>query len=120
MTDVQHLDYILIRKKKYKFSFGFKELSSVENNYWLEKIDKNYHACGCNTGKIFTAISLLILVIYYFFYYTGKYPDIKFYLITLGFVIIISLLGKIIGKIRAYNELKDDVKNLKTLILERK
>lgn len=122
MNDIQKLESLLNWRKKYNFSFTFKELSAIENNNWYNKITKNYKACGCNTGKIFTMVSLVIIFTYYIiqFKQNNISPYNSFYLYAFIFLVFFSLLGKMIGKMIAYKHLKNDINELKQLIITRR
>ena len=120
ITKIDQLETVLSKKKKYVFDFGFKELSEQENKIWIDKINKNYAACGCNTGKIFTGISIILILFYTFFVQTVPVEKLtyQFYIFSLIFIVILSLIGKLLGKIIAHKKLKEDVLELKSLLLK--
>lgn len=120
ITKIDQLESVLSKKKKYIFTFSFEELSEQENKIWIDKINKNYAACGCNTGKIFTGISIIFILLYTFFIQTVPVEKLtyKFYIFSLIFIVILSLIGKLVGKIIAHKELKQDVLELKSLLLK--
>jgi hypothetical protein len=120
ITKIDQLESVLSKKKKYVFIFNFKELNDEENVIWLDKINKNYVACGCGIGKIFTGISLVLILLYAFFVINipNEKVTYEFSIYAFIFVVILSLIGKFIGKKIAYKELQNDISELKNKILE--
>ncbi len=119
ITKIDQLESVLSKKKKYIFTFSFEELSEQENKIWIDKINKNYAACGCNTGKIFTGISIILVLLYVFFVQNLPIEKLayKFYIFSFVFIVILSVIGKLVGKIIAYKELNKDIEELKRLLI---
>jgi hypothetical protein len=120
ITEVHQLNELLSSNRKVNFTFAFTDLSEEENKRWLTRIKKNYFACGCDTGMHFMMGSLffilLLLAIDMFFIHKSIHYSIYFY--TLLFVFAMAGAGKMIGKAKAYRQLKKDIKALKILIME--
>lgn len=111
------LPMLLNRNKKIDFVFEFPALNTADNLYWAQKIRHNYFACGCNTGKIFMKYTLLAtlacICVFYFFYRDIFSVAIGVYAVI--FVFIMAGLGKAVGKLSAYNNLKKDIRKLYSL-----
>jgi hypothetical protein len=122
INNTNQLHSLLNKYKRIDFVFEFPELSSAENELWLDKIKENYFACGCNTGKIFTMYALLltmfVLVIIYFFE-KNKF-SIMLCLSSIVFIFLMGGLGKAAGKFIAYKNLKKDITKLNNCLMQSK
>lgn len=115
IKNINQLDIFLHKKKKFNFYIEFQEFNSKENGFWSHKINKNYLACGCTMGKIFTGVSLLLIVLYtvIFIDFDINKMTYKFYVSVLLVIVFFALLGKYLGKRVAYQKLNRDIKDLK-------
>lgn len=98
---------LLDRTKRVSFIFEFSALSSDENQLWMEKIKRNYFACGCNMGKIFMTYALLITsagVLFLYFFQRSKFSFIVG-VYTVLLIFIMAGIGKAVGKLIAYENL---------------
>ena len=69
---------------------------------------------------LFTGISIILILFYTFFVQTVPVEKLtyQFYIFSLIFIVILSLIGKLLGKIIAHKKLKEDVLELKSLLLK--
>ena len=101
------------------FIFEFEELDAIQTQKWIEKIKKDYLACGCDTGALFLILSLLTIIIFFSIKWLKDLPCLTstnvLYSILLLF--LAAGIGKIVGLIIAKHRLKKNLKQLATIIL---
>lgn len=118
INNKSQLEPLLNKYKRLDFIFEFSDLSPAENQLWLEKIKRNYFACGCNTGKIFMMYALLstfVGLIYIYFFQKDKFSFLVCVCSAL-FIFFMAGIGKAVGKIIAYKNLKKDINELKFIL----
>jgi hypothetical protein len=64
-----------------------------------EKLNKNYFACGCQSGGSFTLIGIFICVVHAVF--SAKQFSINHLFYYFVFIIVTALIGKIVGLLDA-------------------
>jgi hypothetical protein len=116
LNNISQLDALLNKYKRFDFVFEFSPFSPDENQLWQAKIKDNYFACGCNMGRMFLMWGLLATVIglltNYFYHLINL--TVMDYVYLVLFVIVLSGIGKAVGKQRAYKILKNDITELKS------
>lgn len=86
------------------------------NKHYASLINKYRNACGCNTGTVFMVVSGFIMVLVFVFNY-GNVQDslIKNSLYGLGFIVVCSLVGKLVGLAVARYKFKRVIRQIKRL-----
>ena len=107
---------LLLRRKKFKtLELELAYLTQAENALWLKRITKDYYACGCDAGRIFVLIGIVIIG-YYFrwqaFNNASFNFDISQAIYAAIILIAIGLAGKAIGLHIAYARLKRNIQFL--------
>lgn len=112
------LESLLNKNKRVDFIFEFSDLSPADNQLWSEKIKRNYFACGCNTGKLFTMYALLsaLMVLLYLFFFQKDIFSFKYVLYSIVYIFLMAGIGKAAGKMIAYKNLKKDINELKLIM----
>lgn len=119
INNANQLELLLNKYKRVDFIFEFSAISYDENQIWLEKIKRNYFACGCNMGKIFMMYALLLTLsglLFIYFFQKDKLPAM-IYLYSVVFIFLMAGLGKAVGKFIAYKNLKRDIIQLKNCLM---
>ena len=81
-------------------------LSKEENDKWAALIQKEYKACGCNTGSWFILVSLVFSVTFFLLNMSKVLGDIKYYSLLLFLLVTgMGLIGKVTGIVAANRKL---------------
>jgi hypothetical protein len=119
INSVHQLESLLNKYKKVDFIFEFSGLSYDENKLWLEKIRRNYFACGCSMGRLFMMYALLLNLsglLFIYFFQKGKLP-VMIYLYSVLFIFLMAGLGKAVGKFIANKNLKKGISQLQNYLV---
>jgi len=116
LNNISQVDVLLNKYKRLDFVFEFTPLSPDENQLWQARIKGNYFACGCNTGRTFLMWGLLIIATSLLFNYFFQWIKLTVmdYVYLVLFVIVLSGIGKAVGKQKAYKVLINDINELKS------
>ena len=80
--------------------------SKEENEKWAALIQKEYKACGCNTGSWFILIALVFSAGFFLLNTSKVFNDIMHYALLLLLVVVaMGLIGKLTGILAANRKL---------------
>lgn len=85
--------------RKIAFIFSFPELDIPSNKFWQARIQKDYHACGCETGAAFalTAATLAIGYLVCRFFLTGHGIYTGHIMWSMAVILGAAGMGKFLG-----------------------
>lgn len=94
-------------KKYHRVRLNVPHFEQEENERWESLIQKEYRACGCDTGSYFIMAAMLFSIGYFLFNVTAVINDIGYYLVWL-FVLCVGmgLIGKVAGLLTANRKLQ--------------
>ncbi|MBO9563668.1 MAG: hypothetical protein J7621_12880 [Niastella sp.] len=95
------------RGRKYsRIELNVPHFAKEENERWAKLVQKEYKACGCNTGSYFIMAAILFSLAYFLLNMTVVIDNIGYYLVRLlGLAVIMGLIGKASGLIAAHRKL---------------
>ncbi|WAC02671.1 hypothetical protein N7U66_03025 [Lacinutrix neustonica] len=64
ITNKEALSLLLSNSTFDRITFNFPNLKPPDNQYWSDKVEKAYHACGCTTGFQLMFSSFIISTLY--------------------------------------------------------
>ncbi|WP_044398271.1 hypothetical protein [Lacinutrix sp. Hel_I_90] len=116
ITNKEALSLLLSNSTFDRITFNFPNLKASYNQYWSEKVEKVYHACGCTTGFQFMFSSFIMSILYLVLRF-GHVIEHPYRTLMEGFVFILvmTLLGKVIGLFLARIKLMWYVREIKKI-----
>ncbi|MBK7337705.1 MAG: hypothetical protein IPJ00_16785 [Saprospirales bacterium] len=119
VQDKDDLDIILSDKRALNVRFLIPQFDKFENEYWEDKINSNYNACGCGLGGKFLIFSFLLnffIIIYCFIAAKETIHIYPLLLKMLSFSVFTAVLGKLLGIFISKTTLRKDVQHLKDFV----
>jgi hypothetical protein len=106
VKNVTELKKLLKRKRDQTIKIIFLNNDSL-NTYYSQKVNKYKNACGCDTGAIFTGLSIVLLLVLKVVGITLRDSTITKQLIyAFIFIVSLSLVGKFVGIVISKIKLK--------------
>ena len=113
----RNIDLVELESRVRKYSnirLEVAHFTKEENEKWTSLIQKEYKACGCNTGSWFILISLLFAAIFFLLNMSKVIADIGHYSFMLFLLVIgMGVVGKLTGMLAANRKLRIIVHILK-------
>ena len=105
----RNIDLLQLQGRGRKYSsirLEVPHFSTEENEKWAALIQKEYKACGCNTGSWFILVSLVFSVTFFLLNMSKVLGDIKYYSLLLFLLVTgMGLIGKVTGIVAANRKL---------------
>jgi hypothetical protein len=93
-------------RKYHRIRVEVPHFSKEENEKWAALIQKEYKACGCNTGSWFILISLLFSAGFFLLNMSAVLSDIRHYSFMMFLLVVgMALIGKVAGLLAANRKL---------------
>jgi len=94
------------------------DIHPEESRKQLEKrINENYNACGCRSGEVFVLLGIAGIFLLIVLKPLGTISlNLNFFLISIGSIFFLALIGKLTGLLIAHLNLKRDLIRLQNQI----
>ena len=86
-----------------------------ERDNWQKELNKNYYACGCDTGAKWLVSGLILFgVCSAYFYKANNWNLVTSIIFWIGGAIVLSGIGKFYGLLKANSKLKQTIHKIKS------
>jgi hypothetical protein len=113
----RNIDLIELERKVRRYQrvrLEVPHFTKEENEKWAALIQKEYKACGCNTGSWFILVSILFSAGFFLLNMSEVFSDLKHYSLLLFLLVVaMGLAGKVTGILAANRKLSILVNILK-------